>query len=67
MVSHFGYKHRCVVEENVPIALILPYRWQDAAESLGIEHTSCLCPTKSNWVGVGFYKKTKRQLEIKLT
>ena len=43
MVSHFDYKHRCLVEKNVPIALILPSRWQDGAESLGIERTSCLC------------------------
>ena len=42
MVSHFVYTHRCLIEKNVPIALILPSRWQDGAESLGIEHTSCL-------------------------
>ena len=42
IVSHFDYKHRCLVEKNVPIALILPSRWQDGAESLGIERTSCL-------------------------
>ena len=29
--------HRCLVEKNVPIALILPSRWWDGAESLGIE------------------------------
>ena len=34
---------RCLVEKNVPIALILPSRWQDGAESLGMENTSCLC------------------------
>ena len=38
MVSHFVYTHRCLIEKNVPIALILPSRWQDGAESLGIEH-----------------------------
>ena len=43
MVSHFDYKHRCLAEKNVPIALILPSRWQDGAESLGTECTSCLC------------------------
>ena len=43
MVGHFDYKHRCLVEKNVPIALILPSRWQDGAESLGMECTSCLC------------------------
>ena len=42
MVSHFDYKHRCLLEKNVPIALILPSRWQDGPESLGIEHNSCL-------------------------
>ena len=45
MVGHFDYKLRCLVEKNVPIALILPSRWQDGAESLGMEHTSCLCKT----------------------
>ena len=43
MVSHFDNKHRCLIEKNVPIALILPSRWQEGAESLGIERTSCLC------------------------
>ena len=42
MVCHFDYKHMCLIEKNVPIALILPSRWQDGAESLGIERTSCL-------------------------
>ena len=37
MADHDG-NHRCLVEKNVPIALILPSRWQDGAESLGIEH-----------------------------
>ena len=27
MVGHFDYKHRCLVEKNVPIVLILPSRW----------------------------------------
>ena len=36
-VNHIG-----LVENNVPIALILPSRWQDGAESLGMETTSCL-------------------------
>ena len=43
MVSRFDYKHRCLIEKNVPIALILPSRWEDGAESLGTEHTTCLC------------------------
>ena len=34
--------HRCLVEKNVLIALIFPSRWRDGAESLAIEHTSCL-------------------------
>ena len=42
MADHDG-NHRCLIEKNVPIALILPGRWQDGAESLGIERTSCLC------------------------
>ena len=42
MADHDG-NHRCLVEKNVPIALILPSRWRDGAESLGIECTSCLC------------------------
>ena len=37
MADHGG-NHRCFVEKNVPIAFILPSRWQDSAESLGIEH-----------------------------
>ena len=42
MIGHFHYKHRCLVEKNVPIAVILPSRWWDGAESLGIEYTNCL-------------------------
>ena len=41
MADHDG-NHRCLVKKNVPIALILPSRWQDGAESLGMETTSCL-------------------------
>ena len=37
MANHDG-NHRCRVEKNVPIALILPNRWWDGAESLGIEY-----------------------------
>ena len=43
MVGHFDCKHRCHVEKNAPIRFILPNRWQNGAESLGIETTSCLC------------------------
>ena len=39
MVSHFDYQHKCLVEKNVPMGYILPSRWQDVAESLGIERT----------------------------
>ena len=34
--------HRCLIEKNVTIASIFPSRWQDGAESLGMETTSCL-------------------------
>ena len=37
MVEHDG-NHGCLVEKKVPIALVLPSRWLDCAESLGIEH-----------------------------
>ena len=37
MADHDG-NHICLLEKNVPIAFILPSRWQDGAESLGIEH-----------------------------
>ena len=36
MVSHFDCKHSCLIKKNVPIAFILPSRWQDGAESLGM-------------------------------
>ena len=41
MADHGG-NHRCLIEKNVPTALILPNRWQNRAESLGMETTSCL-------------------------
>ena len=41
MADHDG-NHRCLVEKNVPIALILPSRWQYDAENLGMETPSCL-------------------------
>ena len=37
IVGHFDCKHLCLVKKNVPIAIILPSRWQVGAESLGIE------------------------------
>ena len=42
MVGHFDYKHRCLIEKNVPIVLILASRWQDGAESLGMELSMAL-------------------------
>ena len=41
IADNYG-NHRCHIKKNVPIAFILPSRWQDGAESLGIETTSCL-------------------------
>ena len=57
LVSHFDYKHSRLIDKNVPIAFILPSRWPDGAESLGIGQTSCLCSSacsypfkiKTNW------------------
>ena len=37
MVGHFDCKHRCLSEKNIPIAFILPSRWQDGVESVVIE------------------------------
>ena len=42
MVGHFDYKHRCLVEQNVPMVFILPSRWQDGEESVVIACTCCL-------------------------
>ena len=36
-MADYDGNFRCLVEKNVPIALILPSRWQDGAESLGME------------------------------
>ena len=41
MADHDG-NPRCLAEINVPIAFILPSRWQDGAESPGMETTSFL-------------------------
>ena len=40
MADHDG-NHRCLAEKNVPVDLILPSRWQDGIESIGMETTSC--------------------------
>ena len=37
MADHDG-NHRCLVEKNVPIALMASSRWRYGAKSLGIEH-----------------------------
>ena len=41
MADHDG-NHRCLVEKNVTIALVLPSRWEYGVENLGMETTSCL-------------------------
>ena len=41
MADHDG-NHKCLVEKNVPISLILTSRWQDGAESLEMKTKSCL-------------------------
>ena len=33
IVGHFDCKHLCLVKKNVPIAIILPSRWQVGAET----------------------------------
>ena len=43
MVGHFDCKPSCLIEKNVRVAFILPSRWHDGAESLGIETNRCLC------------------------
>ena len=53
MVSQFSYKHRCLVEKYVPIALILLSRWEDGAESLGIKRTNCLWQYLPEGLGKG--------------
>ena len=32
-MADYEGNHRCLVDKKVPIALILPSRWQDGAES----------------------------------
>ena len=41
MADHDG-NHRFLIDKIVPIVFILPSRWQDGAEILGMETTSCL-------------------------
>ena len=48
MVGHFDCKHSCLIGKNVHLASILPSRWHDGTESLGIETTSCLCLLSTN-------------------
>ena len=40
VVNHFDCKCSCLKENNVPVAFILPGRWQDGVESLRIESTA---------------------------
>ena len=54
MVIHFDSKYSCLIEKNAPIAFILPSRWQDGTESLGMETTSCLCYCPSYTVSTFF-------------
>ena len=58
MADHDG-NHQCLVEKNVPVALILPSRWQDGAESLGIEHKLFMnkCPLSWYFVNATAYHK----------
>ena len=39
MADHDG-NHRCLIENSVPIAPILPSRWRDGAESLAVYGTT---------------------------
>ena len=39
-MAEYDGNHRCLIEKNVPTALIWPSRWQDGAESQGWEHSS---------------------------
>ena len=41
MVVHFECKNKCNAEKNFHIAFILPIRWQNCTEALGIETTRC--------------------------
>ena len=41
MSDHYG-NHRCLEENNVPIAFILTHKWQYRADSPGIGTKSCL-------------------------
>ena len=50
MVGHFDHKHRCLIEKNVPITLILPSRWRYGAESLGIEHQLFMSQRKTQYL-----------------
>ena len=75
MVSHFDCKHSCLVEKNVPIAFILPSRWQDGESrerdhQLSMLHDSKICPWHRLWVNIKrenvnpFHWKVERVLSI---
>ena len=57
MANQYG-NHRCLIEKNVPIAFIVPSRWWDGAESLGIETASCLCFLVSDSIQWGIVAST---------
>ena len=60
MADHDG-NHRCLIEKNVPIALIFPNKWQDGAKSLGMETTSCLWHNQqSSLLHIHFWNKKER-------
>ena len=51
MANHDG-NHRSLVEKNVPIALILPRKWEDAAEDGNRQFRSVVddrCSTVDDW------------------
>ena len=54
MAKHNEYLS-CHIEKNVPIAFILPSRWQDGAESLGIERPHKLSMSVSNWADMSLH------------
>ena len=60
MANHYG-NHKCHLEKYIPIVFILPSRWQDDAESLGIETASCLFHKGTEWF---FKNKNTEQLTL---
>ena len=60
MANHYG-NHKCHLEKYITIVFILPSRWQDDAESLGIETASCLFHKGTEWF---FKNKNTEQLTL---